>query len=254
MKLSNRNYRGLFALGAIAASMGLAEGVVLHGIKDPAWDRSSSSGGHAAWEYWDVPSGQGAFTDLAPDISNGGAAFSSTLTQSFAGAYTSGSGGPDNDPARLGVGGTGTQFLFSLAGSGSSTIESITLQIKHSNSLNAAFEEIPSPFLASLNGGLSIMGTKNPNGTTDPESYRWSASDPGTSVFFWVYSYTWTELDIAAGENFNIDFASAVDEVGFGFSVDTVSVDVKYAVPEPSALALAGLGASGLVFRRRRSA
>ncbi|MCW1887550.1 PEP-CTERM sorting domain-containing protein [Luteolibacter flavescens] len=240
-------------LGAVASVTGLSEGAVLHGISAPGWDRSSSSAGHAAWEYWDVPSGQGAFTDLAPDISYGGAAFTSTLTQSFAGAYTTGSGGPDNNPARLGVGGEGTQFLFSLAGTGSSAIESITLQIKHSNSLNAAFEEIPSPFVASLNGATGITGIKNPNGTSTPENYRWSASDPGTSVFFWVYSYTWTGLDIAAGEHFTIDFSNAPDDLGFGFSVDTVSIDVNYAVPEPSALALLGLGGLGVAFRRRRS-
>lgn len=254
MKNKRNNTTGVSVAAFCVALMGVSHGVVLNGIANPAWDRASTSGGHAAWEYWDVPTGQGQFSNLAPDISQGGSSLTTTLTQSYAGASTSGSGGPDNDPARLLVGGVGTQFSFSMTGSGSSTIDTITLQVKHSNFLDTEFNEIPSPFLAILNGGTPISGTKNPNGLTSPESYRWAASDAGTSVFFWVYSYTWTGLDIAAGEDFTIDFASPADQLGFGFSVDTVSVDVHYAtaVPEVSGSALAALGALGFLAARRR--
>ena len=244
-----------FAQGILiaAASSPIAGAAVLGGIAEPDWDRSSTAGGHVAWEYWDVPSGQGQFTDLSPDISLGGSSLTATLTQSFAGAGTSGNGlGPDGDPARLLVSGVDTQFLFSMTGSGSSVIDSITLQIKHSNFLDTSFLEIPSPFTVSLNGDAAITGLKNPNGTTNPENYRWSASDAGTSVFFWVYNYTWENLSIQPGEEFTLDFSSPLDQLGFGFSLDTISLDVHYAVPEPSGLLLLCLGAGGLAVRRRR--
>ncbi len=232
----------------------VAHAAVLTGIADPGWDRSSAEGGHAAWEYWDVPAGQGHFENLAPDISYGGSPLTATLTQSFTGAGTSGNGlGPNGEPGRLLVSGTGTQFVFSLTGSGSEVIDSITLQIKHSNFLDASFAEIPSPFTVSLDGTAAVTGVKNPNGTTDPENYRWATSDPGsTTVFFWVYNYTWENLSIQPGEEFTLDFSSQLDQVGFGFSLDTISLDAHYAIPEPGSAALLSMSAACLLTGRRR--
>ncbi len=252
------------AVGLIATST--ANAAALLGIADPSWDRSANTSGFAGWEWWDVPSattGAGEFTDLAPDQTGGGAALTPLLSQSNASIGSSnGTNTVTGLPGRLTSGGLGVQYQFTISDTALAPISSILIQVKHSNFLDAEFEEVLSPFSVSLNGGTAITGEKNPNGTTSPESYRWSSSDGGTStggtgVFFWTYSYLLTDLDIEAGEAYSIDLTSLADTSGFGFSLDTVTIDVNYTtapIPEPTFAALGAFGlAAGMVRRRRNS-
>lgn len=250
------------ALGLIVTSS--AHAAALLGISEPSWGRSGSTSGFAGWEWWDVPgntAGAGQFTNLAPDQTGGGAPLNPLLSQSNASiGSSSGALTSTGLPGRLTSGGLGVQYQFTLTTLAVAPVSSILIQIKHSNFLDADFNEVASPFTVALNGGTAITGTKNANGTTTPENYRWSSSDGttatgGTGVFFWTYSYLFTDLDIAAGDDISLDLTSLADTSGFGFSVDTVTMDVQYAttVPEPAAIALLGLGIGAGALRRRRT-
>jgi len=239
-------------------SASASHGAALLGIAAPGWDRTSASAGHAAWEWWNTPTG--TFSNLAADQSLGTTGYSPTLTQTGTSTgVSSGANTVTGQPGRLTSGGVGSQYQFTIADTALAPITSILVQIKHSNFLDADFNEVLSPFTVSVDGGSAITGVKNPNGTTNPETYRWSSSDGGTAtggtgVFFWTYSYEFTGLDIGAGESYTVDFSSLADTSGFGFSVDTVSIDVQYGttIPEPSAIVMLVSSLSvGCLFRRR---
>lgn len=247
----------LVTLCSTAASHGAA----LLGIAAPSWDRTASNAGHAAWEWWNTPTGQ--FSGLAADQSLGTTSFSPGLTQTNSTVgLSNGANTVTGQPGRLTSGGVGSQYQFTISDTALAPISTILIQIKHSNFLDAEWAEVLSPFTVSVDGGNAVSGVKNPNGTTDPESYRWSSSDGGTAtggtgVFFWTYSYEITGLDIAEGETYSVDFSSLADTSGFGFSVDTVSMDVLYGnnvIPEPSAALLAASSIGLGCFNRRRGA
>lgn len=241
-----------------------AKAAVLLGIADPSWGRQGGSSGFAGWEYWNVPSntsGAGQFSNLAPDQTGGGASFDPLLSQANANIGSSnGTATVTGLPGRLTSGGLGVQYQFTIFDTAVAPIDGILIQIKHSNYLDADFNEVLSPFTVTLGNGTSVTGVKNPNGTTNPETYRWASSDGGTAtggtgVFFWTYSYLFTGLQIAEGEAFTVAMTSLPDTSGFGFSVDTVTMDVHYAssVPEPAAFALLSAGAGLSLIRRKRT-
>ncbi len=136
-------------------------------------------------------------------------------------------------------------YDFSLEGTSSIAITSITLQIKHSPFFDADFNPITA-FSASLNGIASAPAVKGPNLSNSSDALSLNTT-------YNVYSYTWSNLNIAANEPFHINFQSGPDALGFGFSVDSVALSTT-AVPEPetwSAMVVAGLIAL-ICMRRKR--
>lgn len=243
-------------------STSASHGAALLGIADPAWDRTASDAGHAGWEWWNTTSS--VFSGLTADQSLGTTPFSPQLSQSNAATgLSSGANTSTGLPGRLTSGGAGSQYQFTISDTALAPITTILIQVKHSNSVEIVGDdliEVASPFTVGVNGGTAITGVKNPNGTSSPENYQWRSSDGnssatgGTGVFFWTYSYELTGLNIAEGESYTVDFSSIPDTTGFGFSVDTISMDVLYthSVPEPSALVLvSSCVAFGSLFRRR---
>lgn len=207
--------------------------------------------GFAAWEKFSA----GSFEDFGPQYTGDSGALSASLSQSreTIGLSTSGS-----NPGLINVGGTDyygrltcgldDSYEFTLTAMASIPIKSITLAIKHSNFFEVDPEDPDSwtqvaPFSATL-GGMSSAAAV----WSQPYGNFSDALALGTYARY--YLYTW-DVDLAAGEEFTIDFSSLPEQLGFGFSVDAIVLSVN-AVPEPATLALFGAGAFALWVGTRR--
>lgn len=229
------NYNGGSPINAQLSGLG-ADGV--YGSRDAA------NNGFAAWEKWS----SGSFSDFAPQYTGAAGTLNVTLDQSntAAGRSTTGSNpglitvGDTQYSGRLTTGG----YDFSLDGTSSIAITSITLQIKHTPLLDEDFNPVIA-FSATLNGVPSEPLVQGPNlgNFSDAISLNTTTN---------VYTYTWNNVNIAANEAFTVSFSSGPDVLGFGFSVDSVALSTS-AVPEPGTWgAIMAAGLFALVWIRRK--
>ncbi|AHF92454.1 glycosyltransferase family 1 [Opitutaceae bacterium TAV5] len=226
-----------FGLAITAASQ--AQIVLGPGITTP----TDSSSGFAAWEYFGT---EPQFTGLASQIGINDDGFTVSLSQTATGP---GFSGPSLDglSGRLTTG----PYDFSISGVATFSIESIVLQIKHSPFLDLDWER-QIAFDVTLDG-VSATGVESVDRYASSDGTNTSTG--GTGVSFYVYEYRWDNLSIGAGEDFSILFSSLEDQLGFGFSFDTVAITVTpSAVPEPSTYAAicGALVLAGVIARRYR--
>ncbi len=196
--------------------------------------------GFAAWEKWS----SGSFASLAPQYSGASGILSASLTQSNTsiGLATTGSnpGIITVDDAtyygRLAATSTST-FDFSLTGTSSIAITSITLQIKHSTYSASTFAF--NPTLDGIGADEAVKGANLGN----------SSDAISLSTNYFVYTYTWSDLSIAANQPFALSFSLSP---GAQLSLDSIAVSAT-AVPEPGTWGLAmAFGLFALVVIRRK--
>lgn len=215
------------------------------GATGPYGSYDSPYVGFAAWEKWS----SGSFINLTPQYTGASGLLNVTLTQSNDGAGVSTSG---SNPGIIDVDGvtyhgrlTTGGYDFNLSGTSAVAFTSLTLQIKHSPFFDADFNPITA-FTASLNGMASAPVQVGPNLGNFSDAIGLNTSNS-------VYTYSWSNLNIAENEAFSLQFASGADLTGFGFSVDSIAINVQ-AIPEPGTWALIALaGLFVLVFRRNRN-
>ncbi len=209
--------------------------------------------GFAAWEKFS----SGSFDGLAAQYTGSSGALQATLSQAtetigITSAGTSNSG-------QIDVGGTDyfgrltcgldDSYDFSITGTSSIAITSITLAIKHSNFFTVEDPEDPetwtqiAPFSATLDGVPSSSAV-----WSEPYGNFSDALSLNTTARY--YLYTWN-VDIAPGEEFTVDFSSVPETLGLGFSVDAVALSVQ-SVPEPSTAGLIAAGLAVVLWRIKR--
>jgi len=199
--------------------------------------------GFAAWEKWS----SGSFTNLAPQYTGGSGTLSATLTQSSTsiGLTTTGS-----NPGALNLDGTTyygrlaatstSTFDFSLTGTSSIAITSITLQVKRST-----YSASTLAFNPTLDGDVADEAFRGPNLGNSSDAISLATS-------YYVDTYTWSDLDVAANQPFNISFSLSP---GAQLSLDSIAVSTNYVtpVPEPGTWGLAmAFGLFALVVIRRK--
>ena len=234
--------------GFQAANPSLAYGAQLSGfgaISPSFGEIDAPNRGFIAWEKFS----SGSFSEMGHQYSGDSGILSGTLNQDNedVSLATTGSnpgyeniGGTDYY-GRLAAGG-GQSYSFSLAAVASTEISRVTLAIKHSPFMDADFNPIMA-FTASLNGvdaDSAVLATTASN-----------FSDPLTmNMTTMTYVYSW-DISILAGENFTLSFASGPEQLGMGFSVDSIGLGVQ-AIPEPSSVVLIAGGVGAAIFARLR--
>ena len=209
--------------------------------------------GFAAWEKFS----SGSFEDLAAQYTGSSGALHATLSQATETIGVTSTG--TSNSGRITVDGVDyfgrltcgldDSYNFSITATSSIAITSITLAIKHSNFFDAADPEDSStwtqiaPFSATLDGVPSSAAV-----WSGPYGNFSDAIALNTTARYYLYSWN---VDIAPGEEFTVDFSSAPETLGLGFSVDAVALSVQ-SVPEPATGALAGLGLAALLWQARR--
>lgn len=243
------------AIGFETPDTNVSNNAQLSGLEASYGSFDGADVGLSAWEKFSSPT----FTSLTAQYTAGGVGLSATLSQNAvdpAPGISDESTGTSNT-GLIDVGGTDYYgrlvtgpYDFSIDGVADNAITGITLQIKHTPFFDAEFNPTIA-FEATLSYGVEVLSGGTPTQGVNLGNF----SDAiGMSMNTSYYEFTWTDLNIGALEAFSIDFSSLEDQLGFGFSVDTVALQVtSAAVPEPSTWALMLGGAVfGLVVLRRR--
>ncbi|MBC2595266.1 PEP-CTERM sorting domain-containing protein [Ruficoccus amylovorans] len=243
------------ATGFETPDTGVSNNAQLSGLTASYGSFDGADVGLSAWEKFSSPT----FSGLAAQYTAGGMGLNATLSQSNSGAGLSDELSGTSNTGLIDVGGTNYYgrlvtggYDFTIDGVADYGISSITLQIKHTPFFDAEFN----PMIA-FDAELSYGGiTLSPDSITEGANLGNFSDAIGMSMNNGYYEYTWSNLNIGALEAFLIDFSSLEDQLGFGFSVDTIALQVtSNAVPEPSTWALMISGAVfAFVALRRRAA
>jgi hypothetical protein len=203
---------------------------------------ATSTEGYAYWETFASTTSGGVVTvtDAGPTTFDT-ADFSATLSAAMSGSTPGG-----GDRIYAGTGMTGNPFNVTLDGVANASISTLTLQLKFTGptSQSGTFEQ-------NIDAATTHFSIE-----ADP---LWGAasqtlvgySDEGGSTKFFIFAWTWTDLDVEATDTFEIGITSAPGHV----SLDAVRLDAGTvsAVPEPASFAaLAGLATLGAAALRRR--
>jgi len=217
----------LLAASLIAFS-GLAHATLNGYDTDPLGDRSLAGVGFATWDTF----ASKTFTDLAAQTGD----ISLTLSQSETTPF-----GPFMTDYYYTSSGATT---WAISGSASSIdINTIVLQIKLTPPASGS---ITGFMTANVNGGSNVTPVVIASGIETGGAGGLASSG------FSILEYTFSGLDIDAGQTFAINIHNDVVPGGYHTAIDGFSVDVA-PVPEPSTYGIAATALLGALIWRRRS-
>lgn len=184
------------------------------------------------WDTFPFPSSI-AFSNDAPDTSTGqvNATLSSTMT---AGSVT-GSG------ARLysGSGATPNPYALSVNGTTTIPVDDFGIVLKFSSPAGAT-PSTPEAIAAAQVAAASHFNVSLAGQGAGLLTYLGYTTESST---FFIFQWTWENLALTSGENFDFTITSPAGHV---------SLDAVQLVPEPGSAVLGALGAGLLAIRRRR--
>lgn len=236
--------RALFSLALLLGFGCSSVHATLLGLDaSPLGNRALPAVGYAMWDFFPTTSGGTGTLNFSNHLAtiesgttgvgtttgaSGGTLFSATLTSTMNGTRA-GSG------ARLlsGFGPTPNPYAMTINGAAAGDISTFNLQWKYTAPSVGTAEDF---FDITLTvNGIDVIATPAP-------VLLGSSVESST---FNIYEWTWTDLEITAGDTFSFSITSGADHV----SSDAISLD---AVPEPSIWLLVAGALGSLCFGRRR--
>jgi hypothetical protein len=222
----NKTFTGILAV--VLVTTGLSHASLTGLSSSPLGDHSSSQIDFATWDIF--PSA--VITNLAAPSG----ALALTLSQSVSEAFPYGPqpGAVANDLFYT----SSKASNWTLSGTASIDINTLVLQIKLSTPATGTLAGF---FTTTLNGiGAAPVVTA-------------TGIEPGglAGAGYNVLQWTWSDLGIASGQTFNINFTNPAGS--YHMAVDAVAVDVTV-VPEPSTYGIAAALLLAFVVWRRRAA
>ncbi len=178
---------------------------------------------------WDTFAGINVADD-APDASTG--QVTATLTTLLVGGSTPGGG----ERLYSGSGATPNPFNMTVGGTANVSLTDIGIVLKFTSPLQTA---TPEQHLAASAGHFTL--TLDGAGAAT-QTYLGNSLEGSNN--FYIYQWTWTGLDLSAGDDFQFAISSDPGHV----SLDAIQI-----VPEPTSAMLGSLAAALFVLRRRKA-